>query len=146
MLRRIHQGIQSSSASLYPRQRLVDVLGTEKHRIEGIVTIVDSANRDFKIDRINRSFDDHFIADLPAMFLSQRSVHRRAGSIALKGFQLIGRNAVLFDHIEDFIWIDSKLSKSVLWFCVFIDSAKPIPWTHMHHARNGADFFAVIGR
>src|SRR5947207_14418057 len=108
--------------------------------------VTDRANGHVKVDRVSRSLDDYLGAKLPVMLLRQCPIHRSSGSIAFEGFQLIWRNAIFLDHVEDFIGIDAELSKSVLWFCVLINAPKPVPLAHAHYTGNCADFFAIIRR
>src|SRR5207253_369103 len=108
------QDVERPGASFYSGQSLVDIFRVHKERIERVLGLIESTNREFRIDGIDRPLDMDPITQLPAMLLRKPGADGAAGAIAFKSFELIGWNTKILHHVEDFIRIDGKLRKHVL--------------------------------
>ena len=123
--RRRREDTESASLSLEERYRFFDVLSVEVDRLVVRVRVINTANVQFKIDRIDRSLQDDAISQLPPIFGGERIVDDDALTVALPRCNLVSGHLGIPINFEKFIRIGAELREKILRLLIFVDSAKP---------------------
>src|ERR1700733_1353828 len=106
--------------------------------------MIDSAYRQFRIDRENRPLQRDLIANFPAILVRQLYINQGSSTIVLPGRYLVWRNYLVGSNLQILIRVRRFLSEEILRTVILISPSEPRQRRYCHHSWNTPNLFPVI--